>query len=345
MSAKKLKKAKKAKKAKELQMPVSYPEDSAGSIMSGEYTALSGDISIAEAFKQLRQSDEIFENIYYCYVVNEKNTLEGTISVREIFASPEDALVREVMEDSPVYVEPELDQEEVVKVFDRYDYLAIPVVDKKMRLLGVITIDDVLDVMQEEATEDLTKMASVQPDKTPYLETSVLRHARSRIIWLLILTFSGMLNEGILSNFDHVFIAIPVLVSYIPMLTDTGGNAGSQSSSIIIRSMALGEISTSEGLPVVFKELAIGFVVGLAMGAVNLLRIVYFEGQSFPVALTVSLTLLGIAMVSKMLGAALPLLADRFNVDSAVMAGPLIATLSDGVSILIYFSLAQLILM
>ena len=322
-----------------------YPEDSAGLLMSGNFVRLAPEMTIGEAFKTLRSSTKPLKAIYSCFVTDKEDKLIGVISVRDIFAAQDDQLVSEVMEDAVVSVLAEDDQEDVAVAFDRYDFLALPVTDEAGRLLGVITVDDAMDIMREEAREDLTKMAAVTPAERPYLETSTWQHAKSRVFWLLLLTLSGLINEVILSHYEQAFLALPVLVSFIPMLTDTGGNAGAQSSAVIIRSLAMGEISIKDFFWVVWKEIRIGFVVGVTMAAVNLVRVYFLEKERFILALTVSLTLICIAMVAKALGAALPILAEKFKLDPAVMAGPVIATVADGIAILIYFSLASLIVL
>lgn len=322
-----------------------YPEDSAGLLMSANFVRLAPEMTIGEAFKTLRASPKPLEVIYSCFVTDKADKLIGVISVRDIFAAQDSQLVSEVMEDAVVSVLAVDDQEDVAVAFDRYDFLALPVTDEEGRLLGVITVDDAMDIMHEEAREDLTKMAAVTPAERPYLETSTWQHARSRVFWLLLLTLSGLINELILSHYEHAFLALPILVSFIPMLTDTGGNAGAQSSAVIIRSLAMGEISFKDFFWVVWKEIRIGFVVGVTMAVVNLARIYFLEKESFILALTVSLTLICIAMVAKALGSALPILAEKLKLDPAVMAGPVIATVADGIAILIYFSLASLIIL
>lgn len=324
---------------------LAYPEDSAGLLMSLAYVSLSPDMTIGQAFQSLRSSSQNLEAIYSCYVTDQEDRLLGVISVRDIFAAQDGQLVSEVMEEAVVAVLATDDQEEVAVAFDRYDFLALPVTDQEGKLLGVITVDDALDIMHEEAQEDWTKMAAVTPADRPYLETSVWEHAKSRVFWLLLLTLSGLLNEQILSNYEHAFLTLPVLVSFIPMLTDTGGNAGSQASAVIIRSLAMGEIAFKDFFWVVWKEMRIGLVVGTSMAVVNLARIYFLERESFLLAFTVSLTLICIAIVAKLLGSSLPILASKLKLDPAVMAGPVIATVLDGISILIYFSLANLLIL
>lgn len=327
------------------QDPLAYPEDSAGLLMSNNFVRLRPDMTIGEAFQTLRSTPKPLEVIYSCFVTDSNDKLLGVISVRDIFAARDDQLVSDVMEDAVVSVLAEDDQEDVAVAFDRYDFLALPVVDQEGTLLGVITVDDAMDIMHEEAREDLTKMAAVTPADQPYLETSPWQHAKSRVFWLLLLTLSGLFNEAILSHYEHAFLALPVLVSFIPMLTDTGGNAGAQSSAVVIRSLAMGEISFKDFFWVVWKEIRIGFVVGITMAVVNLARVYFIEKESFILSLTVSLTLVCVAMVAKAMGAAMPVLAEKLKLDPAVMAGPVIATVADGITIMIYFTLASLLVL
>lgn len=232
------------------------------------------------------------------------------------------------------------DQEEVASRFRKYDLLSLPVVDHEDRLVGIVTVDDVVDVMEQEATEDFEKMAAMLPSEKPYLKTSVFQLAKNRIVWLLVLMLSSMITGGILAKYEKAFAVIPLLVTFIPMLTDTGGNAGSQSSTMIIRGMAVGEIHTRDIFRVVWKELKVAILVGFVLGMVNYIRlIILYPGQEM-LCLTVMLSLIATVILAKTIGAMLPIGAKVFHMDPAIMAAPLITTIVDAVSLIIYFQLA-----
>lgn len=323
---------------------LNYPANSAGSIMTTEYLSIDDDLTIAEAFKKLRSADTKLETIYSLFITTPDNRLEGVLTVRDIFAADDEEFVEDVMERSVVAVRTTDDQEEVALMFDRYDLLTLPVVDLEGRLVGIVTVDDALDIMQEEASKDLSIMAAVSPSDKSYLDTSILEHTRSRLPWLILLMFSGIINAGILGSFEESILLVPALVGFIPMLTDTGGNAGAQGSAIVIRSLALQEIGFKDIFKVVWKEIRIGLGLGLAMGVVNFIRLYFFSSVDLRVAMTVSLALVFVPVAAKFLGALLPMLASQIKIDPAVMAGPLIATILDAITIVIYFSLAKLII-
>lgn len=321
-----------------------YPEDSAGSIMTTEYICIDEHLTIAEAFQHLRKSRQKLETVYNLYITTGDNRLVGVLSVRDMFSAKDEALVSDVMEQSVVAVRTTDDQEEVALLFDRYDLLALPVVDSEYRLVGIITVDDAMDIMAEEASEDLSKMAAVSPSKKSYLDISVWEHTKSRLPWLLLFMVCGIINARILAGFEDAFTLVPALVGFIPMLTDTGGNAGSQGAAVIVRSLALQEISYKDWAKTLWKEMRVGFGLGLVLGLVNFIQLFFLRQLSFSVSFTISLSLLIVGIAAKSLGAILPILADRLRLDPAVMAGPLIATAMDAISIVIYFSLAKAIL-
>lgn len=329
---------------KEINILLQYPEDSAGSIMTTEYMHLEQDLTIEEAFQKLRRTKAKLETIYSCYVTDRRNVLIGVITVRDIFASKAEALVSDIMEEAVVSVNTHDDQEEVANLFTRYDFLAMPVTDRENRLVGIITVDDAMDVIKEEAVEDMQKMAAVMPSEEDYLTRSPFSHAKSRILWLMVLMFSGYINAYILTRFEEAFLLMPALVGYIPMLTGTGGNAGLQSSATIIRALTLEEISFRDWGRALWKEIRVGLLLGLVLGMVNCVRVYFMDGRNFPLALTVSVALLFIATSAKILGTSLPMLAKKFKLDPAVMAGPLINTLLDAITLLIYFGVSYLII-
>ncbi|MGI6076670.1 MAG: magnesium transporter [Fastidiosipilaceae bacterium] len=321
-----------------------YPEDSAGSIMTTEYMHLKQDMTVADAIDRLRHSGTKHETIYICFVTSATRILEGIISVRKILNAKDHEIIGDIMERNIVSVTTDEDQEVVARMFDRYDFLAIPVVDHEHRLVGIVTFDDAVDVLTEEAQEDMSIMAAVQPSEKPYLQTSVTEHSKRRLMWLLLLMISGMINGYILSRYESAFVALPVLVTFIPMLTDTGGNAGSQSSSMMIQGLASGEITSKDWLTIGWKEFRISLLTGIALSFVNFFRIYFFHEKNFTVALTVSIALLFIVMLAKLIGGLLPLLAKSLKMDPAIMAAPLITTVVDAVGLLIYFGVAETII-
>lgn len=321
-----------------------YPENSAGSIMTAEFTDLRPDMTVAQALEHIRRTGEDRETIYTCYVVGARRRLLGVATVRALLLAGDTQLVREIMEDRVISVATSTDQEETVQLLNRYNFLSLPVVDTEGRLVGIVTVDDAVDVMEQEATEDFEKMAAMAPSEKPYLKTGVFDLARHRIVWLLVLMISGMITGGILGHYEAAFAALPLLVTFIPMLTDTGGNAGSQSSTLVIRGLAVQEIGLGDWLRVLWKELRVSLVVGVALSAVNFVRLLLtYPGQTM-IALTVSITMVFTVLVAKTIGGVLPLLAKACRMDPAIMASPLITTIVDAVSLVIYFTVAQLLL-
>lgn len=321
-----------------------YPEDSAGSIMTTEYLRLNSDMTVREAIQKIRKSGEELEMIYTCYVTKNDRVLEGVVSLREILTAQDDLRIVDLMHTNVIYATTHDDQEDATRLLNRYDFLALPVVDSENRLVGIITVDDAMYTISEETSEDISLMAAVQPSEKPYLETSVIENTKHRVLWLLILMISGMLNGMILANYEHVFVSLPILVSFIPMLTDTGGNAGSQASGLLIRAMALGEVSFSDIGLVLWRELRIGLLVGAILAFVNGLRIYLMNDHDLVLAITVSLALLFAVVLAKIIAGSLPLLAKLCKLDPALMAAPLITTLVDAMALVIYFTIAKLLL-
>ena len=322
---------------------LNYPENSAGSIMTAEFIDLRQNMTVSEAISHIRKVGEQSEQIYTCYVINSCRVLEGVVTVKELLLASDDCTVGQLMTMGLVTAATLDDRESVGRTMMKYDLLAMPVVDLEGRLVGIVTIDDVMDVMQEEVTEDFEKMAAMAPSERPYLKTGVLELARNRIMWLLVLMISGMITGSILGRYETAFATLPLLVTFIPMLTDTGGNAGSQSSTLIIRGMALGDICRKDFFKVFWKELQVSLLVGAALSAVNFVRLFISYG-SVPLALTVAGALFATVVTAKTVGGLLPILASFFHVDPAIMAAPLITTIVDVVSLVIYFSIAQVLL-
>ena len=278
------------------------------------------------------------ETIYTCYVTNRRK-LVGIVSAKDLMTSDDDALIKDLMETEIISVSTHTDQEEVARLFTKYDLIALPVLDQDGLMVGIVTFDDAMDVMVDEATEDITKMAAINPSEKTYFETSVFTHAKSRIPWLLVLMFTSIATGTIITKYEDAFASIPLLVSFIPMLMDTGGNCGSQSSTLIIRGIALSQIRFKDIFRVVFKEFRISLIVGAVLAATNGIRIL-LQYEDPMLALVIALSLIATIMISKMVGCLLPLLASRVHLDPAIMASPLITTLVDICSIWIYFNIA-----
>lgn len=319
---------------------LNYPEDSAGSIMTIEFVDLKKEMTVKQALQHIKETGVDKETIDTCYVIDNNRILEGVISIRKLILSEESALVKDLMEKDAVYINTHDDQEKMASLFKKYDLLSMPVVDNERRLVGIVTIDDVIDVIEQANTEDIQKMAAMQPSEEKYLKTNALVLAKHRIIWLLILMISATFTGKIIRKFDDVLQAVVVLASFIPMIMDTGGNSGSQSSALVIRGLALGEISLKDAFKVLWKEIQVGCIVGLALSSVNFLRIYFLEKTDFMVSLTVSITLLLTVILAKIVGGILPILAKKCKLDPAIMAGPLITTVVDAVALTIYFSTA-----
>ncbi len=317
-----------------------YPENSAGSIMTAEYVGLKKTMTVEEAFAYIRKNGVDKETIYTCYVMDSKRHLEGVVTVKDLLMNPYDTRIEDIMDTHVIKTVTTEDQEEVVDSFHKYDLLSLPVVDHEDRLVGIVTVDDIVDVMEQEATEDFEKMAAMAPSEKPYLKTGVFQLAKNRIVWLLVLMISSMITGGILGKYENAFAIIPLLVTFIPMLTDTGGNAGSQSSTLIIRGMAVGEIEPRDVFRVVWKELRVGAMVGVVLGAVNYIRLVIMYPGNEMICLTVVLSLFVTVVLAKTIGCVLPIAAKVCHMDPAIMAAPLITTIVDAFSLVIYFQLA-----
>ena len=318
-----------------------YLEDSAGSIMTTEYVDLRETMTVAQSMAHIKQTGIHKETIYTCYVTD-KRKLTGIVSAKDLMTSDDEMLIRDLMETEIISVNTHTDQEAVTQLFTKYDLLACPVLEQDGRMVGIVTFDDAMDVMVEEATEDITKMAAMSPNEKTYFETSVFDHAKHRILWLLILMFSATVTGTIITKYEDAFAAIPLLVAFIPMLMDTGGNCGSQSSTLVIRGIALNEIQFHDIFRVIFKEFRVSLIVGTALALANGARILLMYGNA-PLALVIGLSLIGTVILSKLIGCVLPLFAKKIGLDPAIMASPLITTLVDTCSILIYFNIATLL--
>lgn len=321
-----------------------YPENSAGSIMTAEYIGLKKDMTVAESFAYIRKHGLDKETIYICYVMDNKRKLLGVVTVKDLLMSPYETLIEDIMDKNVIKAITTSDREEVVDLFNKYDLITMPVVDNEQRLVGIITIDDIVDVMEEEATEDFEKMAAMLPSERPYLKTSVFELVRNRIPWLLVLMFSSMSTGLILTKYENAFAAVPLLVSFVPMITDTGGNAGSQSSTMVIRGMAIGDIEPIDTLRVLWKEFRVAIVCGLILSLANFIRLVIQYPHNLNMCITVVLSVYVTVIVSKITGSILPILAKKAKLDPAVMAAPLITTIVDTISLVIYFNFAVLLL-
>ena len=320
---------------------LNYPEDSAGSIMTTEYVDIRENMTVAQSMAHIKETGIHKETIYTCYVT-ERRRLTGIVSAKDLMTTDDDVLIRDLMETEIISVKTHTDKEEVAKLFTKYDFLAIPVLDTDGLMVGIVTFDDAMDVMVEEATEDITKMAAINPSEKTYFETSVFAHARNRIPWLLILMFTSIITGTIITKYENAFAAIPLLVSFIPMLMDTGGNCGSQSSTLIIRGLALSQIRFKDIFRVIFKEFRISLIVGAVLALTNGVRIM-IQYNDAGLALVIALSLIGTVVISKMVGCMLPPLASKIHLDPAIMASPLITTLVDIFSILIYFNVATML--
>lgn len=333
---------------KQINELLKYPEDSAGSIMTTEFIVLRPDMTAEMAIKRIRRTGVDKETIYTCYVTDANNKLIGITTVKDLLLAEDDELVKSIMEENVISVTTLADQEQVAQMFSNYNFLALPVVDNENRLVGIVTIDDAIDVIQEEATEDIEKMAAVLPSDKPYMKTSVFGLYKKRAPWLLILMLSATFTSAIISSFEAVLANVLILSSFIPMITGSGGNAGSQASVSVIRALSLGEIHFRSIFLVLWKEFRVSILCGITLAAANFVKLLLFDlnGQenAFMIALVISLTLVGTIIMAKLVGSSLPLLASKVGFDPAVMANPLISTVCDSLSLLIYFGVAKLIL-
>lgn len=325
-----------------------YPEDSAGSIMTVEYLSLKKDMTVSDAFKRIRRIGGDLETINILYVTDPTRHLLGVLSVRDLLLAEEDDLIEDIMDPHVIWAKTIDDKEDVVHAFSKYDFIAMPVVDLEQRLVGIVTVDDAMDVMEDEATEDIEKMAAITPSDRPYLKTPVFDIFKARIPWLLLLMISATFTGQIISGFEDALAAATVLTAYIPMLMDTGGNSGSQASVTVIRGISLEEISFSDFFHVVWKEIRVAVICGVTLAAANFVKLMLVDRMLFgntmltlPVALVICCTMVFTILCAKLVGCSLPLLAKKIGFDPAVMASPFITTIVDAISLLIYFQFAS----
>ena len=323
---------------------LNYPKDSAGSLMTMEYVDLKGSMTVEQAFDHIRATGVDSETVYTCYVTDSRRKLEGIVTVRELLLSPKTEILRNIMETNVKFVRTHTDQEEAARILSKYDFLAVPVVDAEERLVGIVTVDDAMDVMQEEATEDMERMAAMAPSDKPYMKVSVFENWKKRAPWLLFLMISATFTGSIITHFEAALAANLVLSSFIPMLMSTGGNTGSQASTTVIRSLSLGEIRYRDIPRILLKECGTAILCGVTLAVVNFAKLMLIDRVSIMVALVVCLTILVVALVANLVGCLMPMLAKRLGFDPTVMASPLISTILDAVSLIIYFNIAVAVL-
>ena len=328
-----------------------YPEDSAGSIMTSEFVDLKKYMSVKESFARIRRIGEDKETIYICFVISADRKLEGIVTVKDLLLADDDAIVGDLMDRNVIFATTTEDQESVSEKFSDYALMALPVVDAEGRLVGIVTVDDVIDVMEQETTEDFELMAAMTPSDKPYSRSSILEIWKNRIPWLMFLMLSATFTSMILTHFEDMLAVQAALIAFIPTLMGTGGNSGAQASTAVIRSLSLGDTEPRDAVRVMWKEFRVAFLCGLTLCAVNFIKmmvldgmIMHNEGITVSVALTVSFAILFIVIFAKVVGSMLPIAAEKIGVDPAVMANPLISTVTDTVSLLIYIYMAKLIL-
>ena len=317
-----------------------YPEDSAGSVMNVDYIALRKEMTVAESILKIRQVGINKETIYTCYVT-EKRKLIGMVDVKELLTTSESKTIEEIMDTNVLYAHTTDDQEEVAQIINKYGLIALPIVDHEMCMVGIVTVDDAMDVLQEETTEDISIMAGVSPSDDSYFETTVLEHVKSRLPWLLFLMLSATVTQMIMNHYESALAVMPQLAGFIPMLTGTGGNCGSQSSTLVIRGISVGEIEFGDLFRVIFKEIRVAILISLILSVVNGIRIIVMGQGAALVALTIGLTMACTIVIAKVVGCTLPLVAEKIGLDPAIMATPLISTLVDISTISVYFAIVS----
>lgn len=319
---------------------LNYPEESAGSLMTIEYVELREHMTVGESMHLIKDAGIKKETIYNCYVTDEHRVLKGVITLKKLVTSDEKIVVGDIMEKDVIKVNTHSDQEKVANIFRRYGFIALPVVDNENRLTGIITVDDVMRVIEQEATEDFQVMAAMTPTEEEYINASVWDLAKNRLPWLLFLMVSATFTGRIMGRYEDILTSVAILGTFVPMLMDTGGNSGSQSSTLIIRGLATGDISVNDGMKIIWKEFRISLTVGFILALTNFLRLMMLEQVGFTIALTVSVTLVVTVVLSKIVGGILPIIAKKFKLDPAIMAGPLITTIVDALSLVVYFQIA-----
>ena len=321
-----------------------YPDDSAGSIMTIEFVSLRKSMTVDAAIKHIRKTGVDKETIYTCYVTDDNSKLIGLVSVKTLLLADENDIIGDIMESNPICVSTLEDKEVVANDFDKYNFIALPVVDEEQRLVGIVTFDDAIDVLQDEVTEDIEKMAAILPTDKPYMRTGIFETYKKRIPWLLLLMVSATFTGMIINSFENALQVYVVLTAFIPMLMDTGGNSGSQASVTIIRGLSLGEIEYRDTLKVMWKEMRVALLCGVTLAAANFVKCLVVDRIAVSVALVISLTLIATVFFAKIVGSLLPIAAKKIGFDPAVMASPFITTIVDAVSLLIYFNIASMFL-
>ncbi len=322
---------------------LNYPDDCAGSIMTTEFIDLKENMTVSQAFDKIKKIGLKKETVYNCYVLDQNRKLLGVIDIKDLLIAGRDEVIKDLMDENVVTVNTLDDKEDVANTLAKYDYVALPVVDKENRLVGIVTVDDAIDVIQDEASEDFEKMAAISPNEDGYYKTSVLTHAKNRIVWLLFLMFSSIITGAVITHYEEAFAALPILVSFIPMIMGTGGNCGSQSSTLVIRGLAVDEIKAKDFLKVWWKEIRVALIVGVIMALVNCIRIL-IQYNDLQLGIVVGLTLVITIAIAKSLGSMLPLICKKLKLDPAIMAAPLISTILDTCSVLVFFNVAVMIM-
>lgn len=323
---------------------LNYPKDSAGSVMTIELVDLKEAMTVQDAFTRIRRTGLDKETIYTCYVTDKNRILLGTVSAKDLLLADEECIIADIMETNPICVHTHDDKEEVALELSKYDLLAIPVVDTEERLVGIVTVDDAIDVLQEEATEDIEKMAGIMPSEKPYLKTGILDTCRQRIPWLLLLMISSTFTGKIITHYEDALGELLVLTAFIPMIMGTGGNSGSQSSVTVIRGLSLEEIEFKDIFKILWKEFGVAIVCGLVLALATFIKVITLDGETAMIGLVVGLTMFFTIFLAKLVGCVLPLLAKKVGFDPAVMASPFITTIVDALSLVVYFDIASRIL-
>lgn len=321
-----------------------YPDDSAGSIMTIEYVSLRPGMTVEEAIKRIRRTGIDKETIYTCYVTDDNRFLQGSVTIKSLLLAEETEEIADLMDRKCISVHTMEDKEEVANKFNKYDLLAIPVVDDENRLVGIVTFDDAIDVMQDEATEDIKKMAAIIPSDKSYFKTTVFETWKARMPWLLLLMISATFTGMIITSFENALATCTILTAYIPMLMDTGGNSGGQASVTIIRALSLGEVEFRDIIKVIWKEFRVSLACGITLTACNFVKLLLFDRVEFMIAIVICITLLMTVIIAKVIGCALPILTKKIGFDPAVMASPFITTMVDAISLLIYFKVASVLI-
>ena len=341
------------KTRKKINQLLAYPEDSAGSIMTTEYIDLKKNMTVDDAFDRIRAIGFETETIYTCYVIDTSRHLLGIVSLKDLLLNPKECVIADIMEENVIFANTLDDKEDVAGQFEKYDFTSLPVVDKENRLVGIVTVDDAIDVLQEEATEDIEKMAAILPSDKTYLKSSVFSTFKARIPWLLLLMISATFTGAIISSFEEKLTILPALITFIPMLMNTAGNGGSQSSVTVIRALSLGDIEFKDIFRVIWKETRVAFICSIVLAAVNFVKMILIDhlllntfdsAKHFQEILVVCITLFVTVLIAKIVGCVLPIFAKRLGLDPAVMASPFITTIVDAIALLVYFSIAVAVL-